>query len=263
MTIGRPIALITGAAGGLGSGMCRALLEQAWTVLAHVRRQDQGRELAGLGARVVTADLSSGAEVFDLVAQVRSSTNRLDALVNNAALGYGTPDAVRQVTIDGYESRLAVNVLAPLALLDGLVGLLQGRGRVVNLASTNQELVDTDDLQFKTGWSRENSYRQTKALGLVLTDVFARRWAREGIPVNAIHPGTRLPTKIVLESGVNPVGSLALGIATCVRQVTITDSSTGMFARAGEETLRIAHLYPDKAANEELVARVEALLASC
>ena len=263
MTTCRPIALITGAAGGLGSGMCRALLEQGWTVLAHVRQQDHGRDLAGLGARVVTADLSSRAEVSDLVEQVRSSTNRLDALVNNAGLGYGTPDAVRHVTIDGIESRLAVNVLAPLSLLHGLVGLLHGGGRVVNLASTNQELIDRDDLQFKTGWSRENSYRQSKALGLVLSDVFARRWAGKGITVNAIHPGTRLPTKIVLESGVNPMGSLALGIATCVRQVTITDSWTGMFVRAGEETLRIDQLYPDKAANEELVTRVEALLASC
>lgn len=38
--------------------------------------------------------------------------------------------------------------------------------------------------------------------------------------VNAIHPGTRLPTKIVLASGAEPLGSLALGIETRVREVT-------------------------------------------
>ncbi|PPH24818.1 SDR family NAD(P)-dependent oxidoreductase [Rathayibacter toxicus] len=260
MTTDRPVALVTGSSSGLGNGMCRALLEQGWTVLAHVRRSKQSCRLADLGAHLVEADLSSRDEVSDLVAQIISSTDRLDALVNNAALGYGPPGAVRHMTCDRFESRLAVNVLAPLALLKGLGGLLGEGGRVVNLASTNQELIDADDLQLAISWSRERSYRQSKALGLIVTEVFARRWAPQNVTVNAIHPGTRLPTKIVLESSVEPLGNLELGIETCVNQATAVSNGTGMFVRAGEETLRVDQLYPDRAANDAIVARLEGLL---
>lgn len=260
MTFGRPVALITGAAGGLGGGMCRALMADGWTVLAHVRREEQGRELADAGANIVTADLESRVGVEDLIGQVQSATGRLDALVNNAALGYGPPDAVREETTDGFESRLAVNVLAPLTMLHGLGHLLSRGGQVVNLASTNQELVDEDDLQLTAEWTRECSYRQSKALVLVLSEVYARRWAVRGIVVNAIHPGTRLPTKIVLESGTEPLGSLELGIDACVDQLLTPEPRTGRFIRAGEEPLDLDTLYPDRSRNDDLVERLEGLV---
>ncbi len=249
--------MITGATGGVGSGVCRALLNRGWTVIAHVRSAEQGRSFAHKGARTVAANLESRRELSDLIANVRSETDRIDVLVNNAALGYGPPKAVRTVTEDGIESRLAVNVIAPLALMKGLVTLIGPGGRVVNLASTNQQLIDANDLQLCKVWSRENAYRQSKALSLIVTEVFSRRWASRSVAVNAIHPGTRLPTKMVFESGAEPLGSLALGIETCVREVTSELHNSGVLVRAGEPPTGIAELYPDKTANEALVARLE------
>ncbi|WP_295839643.1 SDR family NAD(P)-dependent oxidoreductase [uncultured Microbacterium sp.] len=257
MTGSGRVALVTGAAGGVGSGVCRALLDRGWTVIAHVRSAEQGRSLADGGARTVAANLESRRELSDLIAQVWSETDRIDVLVNNAALGYGPPDAVRKVTEDGIESRLAVNVLAPLFLMKGLVKMIGHGGRVVNLASTNQQLVDANDLQLCNAWSRENAYRQSKALSLIVTEVFSRRWASRSVAVNAIHPGTRLPTKMVLESGAEPLGSLALGIETCVKEVTSELHNSGVLVNAGEQPARIAELYPDETTNEALVARLE------
>ncbi|MBF4561177.1 SDR family NAD(P)-dependent oxidoreductase [Microbacterium sp. VKM Ac-2870] len=261
MNGGAPVALITGAAGGLGTGMCEDLLERGWTVLAHVRHVEQGRKLAAAGAHLLPADLSSRAQVQSLVAQAQRKAARIDVLVNNAALGYGPPDATRQVTEDGVESRLAVNVLAPIAIMEGLEPWLGDGSRVLNVASINQELVDGNDLQLTGRWSREDSYRQSKALLLVTTQVFARRWKSVSVAVNAIHPGTRLPTKIVLESGVAPSGSLERGIETCVDQLLRPDPSTGMFVRVGDEPVRIDELYPSAAAGEGLVAKLREILA--
>ena len=261
MSAGAPVALITGAAGGLGTGMCEALLKRDWRVLAHVRNVEQGRQLAAAGAHVLAADLSSRTQVKGLISHVRRTTARIDVLVNNAALGYGAPDTTRQVTEDGIESRLAVNVLAPLALMEGLKGLLGNGSRVLNMASTNQELVDVDDLQLIRFWNREASYRQSKALMLVLTQVFAERWKPLKVAVNAIHPGTRLPTKIVLESGVEPMGSLERGIEICVDQLLQSDPCTAMFVRAGELPVRLDELYPVTEEGEALVAKLKDLLA--
>lgn len=78
--------------------------------------------------------------------------------------------------------------------------------------------------------------------------------------LNAIHPGTRLPTKIVLESGTNPIGSLELGIDSCVDQLLTPEPRTGRFVRAGEEPLDLDTLYPDRSRNDDLVERLEGLV---
>ncbi|PPF23459.1 SDR family NAD(P)-dependent oxidoreductase [Rathayibacter rathayi] len=257
MTATKRVAFVTGASGGLGGGMCRALLAEGWTVFAHVRTEGEGRDLVAWGARVIAADLTFRTQVSHLVEQVESETNRLDIMVNNAAGGYGPPNSERQTTIDGWESRLAVNALAPLALLRGLGDRLGPGSRVVNVASTNQGLVDIFDLQLTSNWSRQNSYRQSKALLLIITDVFARRWKSRGITVNAVHPGTRLPTKIVLESGVEPLGSLRRGLDACLSEVRAVNQETAMFVRAAEKSIRITDLYPDTSTSDALVTRLE------
>ncbi|MGB2896011.1 MAG: SDR family oxidoreductase, partial [Anaerolineales bacterium] len=77
------IALITGAAGGIGAAAVEAFNKAGWTVLA-VDRSDKG--IYPEGTTFFKADVSEPASVSELMEAIRENTDRLDALVNNAAV---------------------------------------------------------------------------------------------------------------------------------------------------------------------------------
>jgi short-subunit dehydrogenase len=134
-------ALVTGAAGGLGHYIARALAaEGAKLVLSDVPEappEDLAEELRARDAQVeiVTADLAKRAEVDSLVSRAEEELGPLDVLVNNAGLEFG--GAFLANTLDELESITAVNLLAVMILThEALPGMLErGRGHVVNIAS--------------------------------------------------------------------------------------------------------------------------------
>jgi NAD(P)-dependent dehydrogenase (short-subunit alcohol dehydrogenase family) len=131
-----PTVLITGASTGIGRATALRLVGSGWTVLAGVRKVADGEALkAAGGERVVPIelDVTDTAQIAAATAEV-GERGGLDALVNNAGIGFGGP--LELVPIDDLRTQLEVNVLGPVALTQALLpALRRARGRVLFVSS--------------------------------------------------------------------------------------------------------------------------------
>jgi NAD(P)-dependent dehydrogenase (short-subunit alcohol dehydrogenase family) len=214
-----PTVLITGASDGLGHALAARLASEGSTVLVHARNVERGRDaVAGLPsdrARLVTGDLASLREVRGLAEQVRSATDRLDVLVNNAGIGTAIPGGGRRMeSADGYELRFAVNYLAGFLLTSQLRDRLAAAApaRIVNVASAGQMPIDFDDVMLEDGYSGVRAYCQSKLAQVMHAFDLAEELRGEGITATALHPATYMPTKMVTGAGVDPVSTLEDGV---------------------------------------------------
>lgn len=233
------VILVTGATDGLGKGVALDLARRGATVLVHGRDPERiartakdVERVAGLGAAVRTyrADFASLDEVRALAADVLAREERLDALVNNAGIGTSVPGGgVRMVSRDGHELRFAVNYLAPYLLTRLLLPLLRrsAPARIVNVSSIGQTAIDFDDPMLLRGYSGVRAYCQSKLAQVLFTFDLAAELPVSEVTVNALHPATYMPTKIVA----SPVSTLEEGVAATVRLVAdpALEGITGRF----------------------------------
>ncbi len=197
MAIGTPrIALVTGANSGLGKALAGALARAGDRVLMVARDPSRGAaaraELVDTtGNRTIellTADLSSQAEVRRLAQQVAERSEHLDLLVNNA----GTAFREHALTTDGIERALAVNHLAPFLLTRLLLDRLRAAAaaRIVNVGTRIDTAMDFDDLQFeRRPYRMMQAYGQSKLGNIHFTRALAPRLAGSGVTVNCVFPG--------------------------------------------------------------------------
>jgi NAD(P)-dependent dehydrogenase (short-subunit alcohol dehydrogenase family) len=261
------VVALTGATDGLGRALALRLAERPGTrLILHGRSpqklDDLRRDLRGSAAQVVTvtADLAELAQVRALATQIAEVTDRLTVLVNNAGVGSDE----RRLTVDGHELCFGVNYLAPFALTRGLLPLLTAGApaRVVNVASLGQSPIDFDDLTLARGYSGQRAYSASK-LALV-TDGFtlAEGLSADRVTVNSLHPGTYMPTKMVLQGGGRPVDTLESGVEATLRLVEddALDGVTGRFF----DRLRESRPLPDandRAFRQRLLEVSERLVA--
>lgn len=136
-----PVALITGASLGLGRALATELVWSGWRVVADAR--DGARLAAAVrGMSVPSAVTAIAGDVSDpahrrRLAEACDRAGGLDLLVNNAStLGPSPPPRLAGYPLDEFERVLRVNVVAPLALLQLVLPLLERRaGRVVDVSS--------------------------------------------------------------------------------------------------------------------------------
>ena len=273
----RPIeeqtVLITGATSGLGRELAHALAEQGAAVLLHGRDPGRSGETVGKikeatgnhGIQSYCADLSSLAEAHQLARQVISGVNRLDVLVNNAGVGFGKDVAKREVSQNGYELRFAVNYLAPFLLTERLIPLLKASSpaRIVNVASAGQAPLDFDNIMFTRGYSGVNAYRQSKLAMIAWTFDLAERLAGAGVTVNALHPASLMPTKMVLEAGWQTMSLVEEGLRATLRLVVdpALENVTGEYFDGLSLAKANAQAY-DKQIQQRLAALSQKLVSS-
>lgn len=235
------VIVITGATDGLGRALSNALSSQPGTTLIlHGRDQERLDEmsarLAGGAAsiRTVRADFSELAQVHRMADEIAAFNESVSVLVNNAGIGAGEPDGTdRRVSVDGHELRFAINHLAPFALTQRLLPLLE-RGspaRVVNVASIGLTPVNLDDPSLQQAYSGDRAYCQSKFAMVATGFALARRIDRSQVTVNSLHPATYMPTKMVLDSIGYSIDSLETGTAATLHLVLDPelDGVTGEF----------------------------------
>ncbi|MDE2580585.1 MAG: 3-oxoacyl-[acyl-carrier-protein] reductase [Rhodospirillales bacterium] len=178
---GKP-ALVTGASGGIGAAIARALHAQgAVVVLSGTRREalDALADSLGERAHVCPADLADPAAPAALVEAAEAAAGPLHILVNNAGL---TRDmlALRMEDAD-WQAVLEVDLTAPFRLARAaLRGMLRRRaGRIVSISS----------IIGATGNAGQANYAAAKAGLIGLTKALAQEVAPRGITVNAVAPG--------------------------------------------------------------------------
>jgi 3-oxoacyl-[acyl-carrier protein] reductase len=176
------VALVTGASGGIGAAIARALHIQGATVVLSGTRVEALEGLAGeLRERthVCPADLSGAAAADALVASAESAAGPLAILVNNAGM---TRDALAlRMRDEDWHSVLDVDLSAPFRLARAaLRGMLRRRsGRIINISS----------IVGATGNPGQANYAAAKA-GLVgMSKALAQEVASRGITVNVVAPG--------------------------------------------------------------------------
>jgi NAD(P)-dependent dehydrogenase (short-subunit alcohol dehydrogenase family) len=190
--VGR-VALITGAARGLGRAAAERLLAGGARVAWNVHRPEQAAalagelsgELAGPGGRaadvlVLAGDVASSETVREIVGRTLDRFGRLDVLVNNAAAAWST--RFEQIGEAEWRRALDVNLTAAFLCIQAAVPAMKANryGRVVNLSSTAGKSVST------LGGAH---YTASKAGLLGLTRAAAKELGVHGITVNAVCPG--------------------------------------------------------------------------
>jgi NAD(P)-dependent dehydrogenase (short-subunit alcohol dehydrogenase family) len=222
--------LVTGATDGLGRHVARELAERGARVLIHGRDRAKAEEVRramaeGSGSdshELLVADLSSLAQVRELAAQVRETTDSLHALVNNAGVG----GSRRTETADGHELHFAVNYLSHFLLTNELLPLLErsAPARIVNVASIGQAPIDFDDPMIERGYDPMRAYAQSKLAQISATFELAERLGTgSGVTVNALHPATLMDTKMVRDYFGRPRSSVDEGTEATVRLVIDPD----------------------------------------
>jgi len=194
--------VITGATSGLGLATAEALAARGAELTLVARdagkakrvARDLGRRFGNERIHVEIAELSLLEDVRALAARLRKRGKAIDVLVNNA----GALINPREETAEGLEKSFALLLLGPYLLVERLHPLLKkaarqhGVARVVNVLSGGMytQKIHVDDLQSRKGtYSGSVAYARAKRGLMILTEEWARRWASDGIVVNAMHPG--------------------------------------------------------------------------
>jgi NAD(P)-dependent dehydrogenase (short-subunit alcohol dehydrogenase family) len=239
-TTGRPTTektiLITGATDGLGRALARELAAQGATLILHGRSEAKGAALLSeLRAETGNDRLSFERADFASLAEVRAlaervlTHDRLDVLVNNAGMGV---ELERRESADGYELTFQVDYLSTYILSSLLTPLLvrSAPARIVNVSSAGQAPLDFSDVMLERGWDGAQAYCQAKLAQIMLTIEQAELLRDSGVTVNALHPASYMPTKIVTHL-FRVQSTLEEGLASTARLVTdpALDTVTGTY----------------------------------
>jgi NAD(P)-dependent dehydrogenase (short-subunit alcohol dehydrogenase family) len=236
-----PTIAITGATDGLGRALAlRLAADPDVRLVLHGRDPAKLERVAaevGAAALTVTADLSDLAQVAGLADTIAAKVDTLDVLVNNAGIGSGEPDGrERRTSHDGLELRFAVNYLATFLLTEKLLPLLRSSAtgsraaRVVHVASLGQHPLDFADLMLERGYSGTRAYGQSKLAQIMHCFDLAGRFAPGELTATCLHPGTYMPTKIVLAEIGHSVDTLDSGVAA-TRRLAVDPAVEGVTGR--------------------------------
>jgi len=200
-------ALVTGASGGIGGAVARALHSQgAQVMVAGTRRDALGTLAAELGERahIGLADLANPAAADRLVRDAEKAMGRVDILVNNAGV---TRDALAlRMDDESWRIVVEVNLTAAFRLMRAaLRGMIRRRhGRVIGVTS----------VVAITGNAGQANYAAAKAAMIGMSKSVAAEIGGRGITVNCIAPGaiaTAMTEKLTAEQRARLLGAIPAG----------------------------------------------------
>lgn len=185
MTLKDKIAVVTGAASGIGSAIAGKLAEAGAVVVIADVQADAGRAradalcAAGHRAHFLAVDLTDPASIETFAQAVHGRFGAVDVLVNGA--GWGRTAPFWEGTPEFWNRLIALNLMGPMHLSKALLPPMmeRGSGRIVNIASDAG----------RVGSLGETVYSGAKGGLIAFTKALARETARHGIHVNCVCPG--------------------------------------------------------------------------
>jgi gluconate 5-dehydrogenase len=202
------VAVVTGASSGLGRRAALVLAQAGALVVGLARRRDALDALcaeAGGNCCAVDADIADRDALPETVARITAAFGAPDILVN--AAGLNTRQTADEVTAEGWDATLAINLSAPFFLAQALVPAMRdkGWGRIVNFAS----------LQSFRAFPGGIAYGATKGGVAQMTRAMAEAWSSAGITANAIGPGF-FPTELTAAVFDDPARAARNAAQTCI-----------------------------------------------
>ena len=226
------MALVTGAASGLGKATARRLADEGAAVLLTDVNESLGatttEELRAAGARVdfLRHDVASEADWEAAVAKAVEEFGGLDIVVNNA--GMGDLATIEETSLEDWQRTIAIDQTGVFLGMKTAAPHLKasGHGSVVNISS----IFGTSG-----GFGTSPAYHAAKGAVRTLTKNVALHWATEGVRVNSIHPG-------FIDT---PILDTARG--TPFEQVMLDLTPMGRLGRPEEIAAGVAYLVSDDA----------------
>ena len=182
------VAIITGGSIGLGRQMAEGLAEMGAHVVLCARKQERNRQAAqetqhlGVKAIALTCDVRSQSSVQEMVDAAVVQFGRIDILINNAGISWGTP--AEDMRLEDWNEVIETNLTGTFlcAQAVGKVMIRQGRGKIINIASVAGLGGAPPELP-------AIGYHASKGGVISFTKDLACKWAAHNIQVNAIAPG--------------------------------------------------------------------------
>jgi 2-hydroxycyclohexanecarboxyl-CoA dehydrogenase len=189
----RGVALVTGAASGIGRSVVRLLVERGYmpAVVDVQDAEDLARSLGGIHYRL---DISDRGRVAAVVAAVADNMGPIDVLVNCAGWDLAMPFTETDQAF--WERVIDINLLGPIAVTHAALAHMPDGSAIVNIASDAG----------RVGSSGEVVYSAAKGGVIAFTKALAREVARRRIRVNAVAPG---PTDTPFLASFDETGKLA------------------------------------------------------
>jgi len=199
------LAVITGADGGMGMEITRAVAAAGYKVImacrdpeiAEEKRQLIMRETGNIALEIVPVNLASLSSTASFANELLQRGEVITLLMNNA----GTMETRRCITEDGLERTVSVNYVAPYLLTRKLLPLMGEGSRIVNMVSCTYAIGKLDFPDFflrgkKGAFWRIPIYSNTKLALTLFTIALSKKVKEKGIIVNAADPGI-VSTKII------------------------------------------------------------------
>lgn len=204
------VAVITGAAAGIGKASAGLFAREGATVVMADVKADLGEAAAaaiceaGGAAEFVTADVSKEDDVRALIDGTVDRHGRLDVLYNNAGGATPKDGKVTEMPLDEFWRTISVDLFGPFLGCRFAIPHMQRQG--------GGSIINTTSIRALTGTAGADAYSSAKGGVIALTKALAMQWHTAGIRVNAIGPGVVLTERVaaMLDPETNPIAIKSL-----------------------------------------------------
>lgn len=203
------VAVVTGAQGGLGESMCKALSDQGRKVVGSYLPTQESEAIAwqaemktaGYDVAIYPLDVTDYDHCCSFIAKVEEELGSIDVLVNNAGITRDGP--LKRLQPEQWNAVISTNLNSMYNMTQPLFEAMcnRGFGRIVNISSLNGE----------KGQFGQANYSAAKAGIYGFTKAIAQEGARKGVTVNAVSPGY-IDTPMVRQVPENVLNSIVEGI---------------------------------------------------
>jgi NAD(P)-dependent dehydrogenase (short-subunit alcohol dehydrogenase family) len=243
----QPVALVTGATGGIGRWIALGLARAHRHVILIGRDPARGEaahrwiaeQVPGASTELLLCDLSLLSETRKLAKAVLSRHPKIAILVNNA----GIFDARPVTTVEGHCRVLATNHLSPFVLTRALLPALAAGApsRIVNIGSSTSDKarIDLDNLVLGRRWAMRRAYSQSKLAMMMTSFALAGRLEGCGVVANVVHPG-------LVASGLVRSGGVIGAAWRCLALLALSEEAgadTPLYAALASEMAAVSGVY--------------------